>query len=51
MGFKVLNNPLLVHLVNSLRPKNVTPFEFRATLKEIGKVALPFLLENSELIP
>ncbi|RTZ59392.1 MAG: uracil phosphoribosyltransferase [Gammaproteobacteria bacterium] len=51
MGFKVLNNPLLVHLVNSLRPKSVKPFEFRATLKEIGKLSLPFLLEGFNLNP
>jgi len=49
MAVKVLNNPLLVHLVNSLRPKSVKPFEFRVTLKEIGKLSLPFLLEGFKL--
>ncbi len=46
-----LTNPLLVHLVNSIRPLNVDHWKFRETLKEIGKLALPYMLEDLILTP
>jgi len=51
MAIKRLDNPLLVHLVNSIRPKNVDSFTFRNTLRFIGKLALPFMLEDQPLEP
>ncbi len=48
MPVNILKNPLLEHLVNSLRPKNVDHLRFRETLKEIGKVSLPYLLEDMD---
>jgi uracil phosphoribosyltransferase len=44
-----LDHPLLVHLVNSLRPLDVDHLRFRETLKAIGKIALPYMLEDIEL--
>jgi uracil phosphoribosyltransferase len=46
-----LDNPLLVHLVNSLRPLEVDHLRFRETLKAIGKIALPYMLEDIEPKP
>jgi len=51
MAVKVLKNPLLVHLVNSIRPLNVDHLRFRETLKAIGKIALPYMLEEETLKP
>ena len=46
-----LKNPLLEHLVNSIRPKDVDHLRFRETLKAIGKIALPYMLEDLNLQP
>ena len=46
-----LKNPLLEHLVNSIRPLEVDHLRFRETLKAIGKIALPYMLEDLPLEP
>ncbi len=46
-----LNNPLLEHLVNSIRPLEVDHLRFRQTLKAIGKLALPYMLNDGILKP
>ena len=51
MGVIKLNNPLLEHLVNSIRPLEVDHLRFRQTLKAIGKLALPYMLNDGILKP
>ena len=46
-----IKNPLLEHLVNSIRPLSVDSWRFRETLRDIGKIALPYMLEDLELRP
>jgi len=51
MPIKRIENPLLEHLVNSIRPANVDHLRFRETLKVIGKLVLPYMLEDENVEP